>query len=68
MAKKEGRGAHWQPPPQFNNAPPTTTAPHAGTTHRDDTFSSEGNTNLKGFGGKPVGKTPRREDEGGLTS
>jgi hypothetical protein len=68
MAKKEGRGAHWQPPREFNEAPPTTTAPHPGTTHRDDNFSSEDRTNLKGFGGKSSGKVPRREDEGGLTS
>lgn len=51
-----GKGGHWQPPEELNNAPPTTTAPHMGTTHRNDVHGNPGsNTNLKGIQGRSGG-------------
>lgn len=54
MAK--GRGEHWQPPGELNTNPPTGTAPHMGTTRRNDSFGNPGtNTNLKGVVGRSGG-------------
>ena len=63
MGKGKAGGHHWQPPREFNEAPPTARAPHMGTTHRDDNFSSEGNNNIGGTMGRSKGGSEPPRDE-----